>query len=304
MWPTNTSAGPAPDQLAATAHPWSAEPISDAVSPLAAGHRRHTRRLVLAVVAAVVVLVGGGVALLVSTGPGATVNTGSAARALFRSTMVAAARQRSFHYVSSYTSGGTTQTTIGDAEPSSGRQVITIGSHKFTVLLIGTACYFQGDARELQDQLGLSAAVASAHAGQWISLASQDAPYPSVSVAVTAGSALASNISFRPEREVGTSRVDRSQAIGITGAMTNETVNGAIQTAKGTAALYTSAARPHLPVRYTQHGTVNGQEGKFSMTFGAWGEMVRLQAPSSSIPYSSLAAGTFTPSPQTPSVLT
>ena len=303
MWPAGAPGDAVPDQ-ATSAHPWAAGPVGDAVLRPADGQRRHTRRLVVVVAAAVIVLVGGGVALLVTTGPGATVNTAAAARSLFRSTMVAAARQRSFHYVSSYTSGGTSQTTIGDAGPSSGRQVITIGTHKFTVLLIGSACYFQGDARELQDQLGLSAAVASAHAGQWISLTPQDQPYPSVSVAVTAGSALASNIAFRPEREVGTSKVEGTQAIGITGAMTNETVNGAIQTAKGTATLFTSAARPHLPVRYTQHGTVNGQAGKFSMTFGAWGEMVSLQAPSSSVPYATLAAGTFTPSPQTPSVLT
>jgi hypothetical protein len=253
----------------------------------------------------VIVLVGGGVALLVNSGPNTPANTAPQARALFRTTLAAAARQRSFHYVSRYVSGGATQTTIGDAESSSGRQVITIGHDSFTVLVIGSACYFRGDAREIADQLGLSPSASSAHANQWISLAPGDSPYPSVSVAVTSGSALAANIAFRPLHYTGGTNLSGTAVLGITGPMTNVNVNGSVQRAKGTAALYAASARPHLPARYSQRGTVDGQSGTFAMTFSRWGERVPLHAPSGAVAFSSLGPSRTTPpTPTGPGILT
>ena len=79
-------------------------------------------------------------------------------RAAFKSTIDGG----SFHYVSQFTSQGVTQTTNGDAGPASGKQVITIGSDTFTVLVVGPACYFQGNARQMVDQLGLPTALATA----------------------------------------------------------------------------------------------------------------------------------------------
>ena len=92
---------------------------------------------------------------------------------------------------------------------SSGKQVITIGSDTFTVLVIGTSCYFQGDANQMVEQLGLPMSIATAHAGQWISLSPGDLPYQSVYVAVTTRSALSSNIAFAPHQESGRSTTGR-----------------------------------------------------------------------------------------------
>ena len=69
--------------------------------------------------------------------------------------------------MSTFTARGDTQTTVGDAGLSSGKQVVTIGSDTFTILVIGTACYFQGDARQMVDNLFLPDSIATAHAGQW-----------------------------------------------------------------------------------------------------------------------------------------
>ena len=116
------------------------------------------------------------------------------------------------------------------------------------------------------EQLGLPAAVATAHAGQWISLAPDDPPYQSVYVAVTTRSALNSNIAFAPHQESGTSTRSGYRVIGITGPMTNETVNGQTQRAKGTANLYVTTSRPHLPVQYTENGTIRRTSAKASWT--------------------------------------
>ena len=86
--------------------------------------------------------------------------------------------------------------------------------------------------------------------------------------------------------------------------MTNETEDGAVLTAKGTAAFYVKVASPRLPVRYTERGTVEGQPGTFAMTFSRWGEEVPIRAPSGVIAFSSLPSVPNTPSPQSPDVLT
>ena len=155
----------------------------------------------------------------------------------------------------------------------SGKQVITIGSDTFTVLVVGSACYFQGDARQMVEQLGLPASIATAHAGQWISLAPGDAPYQSVYVAVTARSALERQHRLRAAiRSRGPRRRAGYRVLGITGPMTNQVVSGQTQRAKGTANLYVTTSRPHLPVQYTENGKIDNVASTLAMTFSRWGE--------------------------------
>ena len=134
-----------------------------------------------------------------------------------------------FHYVAvSSLSGsqGGTQRTVGDAGPTSGRQVITAGKQKFTVIVIGKACYIKGNAAALSANLGLSATAATAHAGQWISLAVGDAPYASVYAAVTAASALTDNVTVEPETVIPTTTVDGRRVQTVSGPIAPITIGG------------------------------------------------------------------------------
>jgi hypothetical protein len=214
-----------------------------------------------------------------------------AAQQLLRSALAGATRAGSFHYVSTFTSQASTQSTIGDAGPNSGKQVITIDTHTFTVLVIGSACYFQGDTNSMVDQLGVSAATASTHAGQWISLAPTDSPYGSVYAAVTAPAALSDNIAFKPQQDLGTSIAHGRRVHGIAGAMTDVSANGQTLHAQGIAHLEVRAARSHLPVRYSERGTINGQRTDFVMAFSRWGEPVNISAPPGAVAWSSLGGG-------------
>ena len=209
---------------------------------------------------------------------------------MLHTSLARAAAANSFHYSSRYTSQGTTGVTVGDAGPTSGRQVITLGPDTFSVIVVGTACYFQGDAVQLQEQLGLSSAAATAHANQWISLAPGDAPYASVYVAVTSASALKTNIAFKPHLELGESTVSGHPVEGVSGPMTSITVAGQLQKAKGTAAMYVDTAN-HLPVRYTQHGSINGQASTLQIDFSNWGEAVNVTAPSGAVTFASINTG-------------
>lgn len=246
----------------------------------------------MVVASAVVALaVGLGVGLGTS-GSGGVDNDPRAAAALLRSVLASANTAGGFHYVSSSTqssaSSSLTQVTVGDAGASSGRQEITIGASHFTVLVVGPTAYFEGDAVATSATLGLPAATATRYAGKWISLGSGDAPYQSVYVAVTTSSALHDNITLSPRSQVSGRKYDGSDVIAITGGITP--IQG--QPAKGTATLYVTASRPHLPVAYVEKGTIGGGSSRttldLTIRFSTWGRQVSEVAPSGAVPFSSL----------------
>jgi hypothetical protein len=203
--------------------------------------------------------------------------------------LAAARAAGSFHYVSSSSSAGLTQLTVGDAGPTSGRQVITVNGDTFTVLVVGTTAYFQGDAVAMVENLSVPLSVARAHAGQWISLVSGDNPYQSVYAAVTTADALHDNITFTPRTELGASTVAGQRVLGVRGP-----VHGLPgERATGTATFYLSSAGRHLPLRYVENGTVVGSNGakaglQFRIDFSAWSESVEVQAPPGAVAFSSL----------------
>jgi len=272
-----------------------AGPPPDPAAPLPP--RRRRGRVVLALGAAVLVI-GGAAAIAVaatsgSSSPARPVVTGgpAAAQHLVETAIAAAEAARTFHYVSTSSAGGVTQTTVGDAAPDRGRQVITIGTHTFSVLVVGTAAYFQGDAATLQAELSLDPAAAQAHAGQWISLAPSDAPYQSVYAAVTTKAALDDTITIAGKSVLSEVTVGRTTVTPVRGLLTP--VDQTPTT--GTARLEVRSGRPHLPVRFSGSGTVNNQQSVFGVTFGQWGEQVVVEAPAGAVAYSSLQVGGLNP---------
>jgi len=219
------------------------------------------------------------------------------ARAVLERALANARRAGSFHYVSVSNSSLTgTFSTVGDAGRSSGKQEITTnspnGTAHFTVIVVGTACYFQGDSLAMQQNLNVDAAVAQAHAEQWISLSPSDAPYASVYAAVNTHDALYENIAFKPQRDTGTSTISGRRVRTIGGAPTPVKISGQPSLAiKGIATLEVSATT-HLPVHYSESGTLstNGQSEhkSFTMTFSDFGKEVSETPPSGAVPFSSL----------------
>jgi hypothetical protein len=254
---------------------------------------------VVVVIIVVLALAGGGVAVFtgssntVSSPPGTA--TLPAARQLLRSALRAAGHVGSFHYVASSSlsgpNGGSSRT-IGDAGPDRGRQVITTGAQRFTVLVIGTACYLKGNAAALVSNLDFSSSDAATHAGQWISLAPADAPYATVYAAVTAPAAIADNITVVPQDLLPTTTVGGRTVQTVSGAIAPVNIPGqTTSTPKGTATLAVRASAPQLPVRYTERGTLNHQQSSATVSFSKWGESVHVTAPVGAIAWAQVGAG-------------
>jgi len=271
---------------------------SDDASGGTGGVEVHRRRRWWIVVAVVVVVVAGLVVGLVVAGGGSSTESSStaggaaAARRLLAQSVAAAVRANTFHYVSTSTSAGVTQTTVGDAAPDQGSQVITIGAHTFDILVIGTTAYFKGDAVTMQSQLDLDPVVAQQHAGQWISLQPSDSPYQSVYEAVTTQSALADSITISPTAVLPSTTIGQVAVTPIRGALTPV----AQMPTKGTARL-DIASSSHLPVQFTGSGSVDNQQAVESVVFSQWGESVSIAAPAGALAYSSIQIGGITPTP-------
>jgi hypothetical protein len=280
-------------------------------APADTGAVRTRRRtpLVLAVAGVVAVVAAAAVGVWLGTRSSAPSSTPAQARRLVQSSLAAAQAAGSFHYVSTSTSSSPTtssvkQVTIGDAGASSGRQAITISGDTFDVVVVGTTAYLRGDASAMVASLGIPAAVAEAHAGQWISLVPGDAPYQSVEVAVTTASALDQNVTFNAGRESGTVKVDGQTTTAVQGSMS--AVDG--QPAHGTATLYVRTGPHPLPVRYVERGTVgkgsSASQLNFAITFSSWGEDTGVTAPTGATPFSSLGVTGGTPTGPGPTIIT
>lgn len=243
---------------------------------------------------AVVVVGAAGAGIGLALGGSGSATDAGTARRLVAASLAGARAAGSFHYVSVFASssarGRATQVTVGDAGATQGRQDITVNGDRFTVLVIGGTSYFQGDALAMVTSLGVPAPVAEAHARQWISLAPGDAPYQSVTAAVTTSSALDDNVTFRPTDVLGDSKVAGRQVQAVRGPV--RSVGG--QQVKGTATLYmTTGSRP-VPVRYVERGTLGKGSAAgsldFTLNFSAWGAAVAVTAPPAPVPFSALGA--------------
>ncbi len=98
--------------------------------------------------------------------------------------LAAAKKSGSVHFDLLGTEAGKTESIEGDASNTDGREKITAGTLTIQAEVIGTGAYVEGNAGGLEDQMGLSAATAATYAGKWISIASTDAPYSSITKAV------------------------------------------------------------------------------------------------------------------------
>jgi hypothetical protein len=211
-----------------------------------------------------------------------------AARALYQQALAAMSASVGVHYVSVSKGGPDNQTITGDAGQRGGGQVITVdstyGHEQFTLVLLGSIVYFQGNVPALQDQLGVSAASAPSVDGKWITVSSGDGPYSIVAPGITVSDQV-QEIALVPVSSSPVTTSDGTKAIRIAGTLPP----GGGSSGGGTVQL-DIAADTHLPITQVTTLKVNGATITSTTTFSAWGKAPSPTAPSGSVAWSTLGA--------------
>jgi hypothetical protein len=215
--------------------------------------------------------------------PGTTAGAAEA-RALYQQAVASTAASSGFHYVA--VASGVFPQIVGDAGQSGGRQTITFdanyGSEQFTLLLVGTTVYFQGNVPALEDQLGVSAASAPSVDNKWVAVVPGNGPYTVLQPGITASSQ-AKQMPLTPD----------SSAKVTAGGVTATRISGVVPPANGLPAGTGSldiAPRTDLPISYSYTSTVSagGVVLTFTTKFSAWGSAPSVNAPTGVTAWSSL----------------
>ncbi len=219
-------------------------------------------------------------------GPGSSSGAGEA-RALYQQATTATAASAGFHYVAVST-GGAAQTIVGDAGHTGGRQAITFdasyGTEQFTLLLVGTTVYFQGNTPAVEDQLGVVAASAASVEGKWVSVVSGDGPYSVLQPGITTSSQAGEMpLTAQSTARVTVGGVAATRISGIVPAGNNQPA--------GTGYLDITPSTD-LPITYSSTISGAGVVASFTTTFSAWGTAPSVSAPTGAVAWSSLTTAT------------
>lgn len=212
-----------------------------------------------------------------------TASGAAEARALYQQAITATQNSTGFHY-RAVSLIGYAQTIIGEAGQSGGRQDITFvssyGTEQFTLLLVGTTVYFQGNAPAAEDQLGVTAATAPNVVGKWISVAAGDGPYSVIQPGITASSQ-ALQILLTPESSARITSAGGRAATRISGIALSPPPNS-VPVGPGSLDISTRTDLP-LSFRFTDSGGAAS-----TTTFSAWGTAPTVNAPTGAVAWSSL----------------
>ena len=221
--------------------------------------------------------------------PGATSPAVSRASALYHDALNAVRGAAGFHYVSQST-GPEPEIFVGDAGTSGGRQVITFnsnyGSEQFTLLLVGSTVYFEGNTPAIEDQLGIAAANAPALQGKWVTVSQGDGPYTMLQPGITV-SDQAQEIAFVPASTSNVTTQDGTAAYRIAGSIATQ------QGVAATAHLDITTST-HRPLAFVTAETGGGVSITSTTTFSSWGTAPTVTAPSGAVAWSTLG-GTAPP---------
>jgi len=216
-----------------------------------------------------------------------TASGATEARALYQQAVTATGASTGFHYVAVST-GGDAQTIVGDAGLTNGRQAITFvsnyGTEQFTLLLVGSTVYFQGNAPAVQDQLGVSAAAAPSLDNKWVSVQSGNGPYSVLQPGITSSQQSG-------QMPLAADSSARMTAGGVTTIRISGVVPATQDLPAGTGSLVI-AASTDLPISYTSAVSDGGVVLNFNTTFSAWGTAPAVTAPTTAVAWSSLTTTT------------
>jgi hypothetical protein len=203
------------------------------------------------------------------------------------STAVAAAtKSGSVHFELLGKEGGNTETITGDSSNTDGREIISAGQVNIEAEVIGHGAYVKGNSGGLQSEMDLSATNAATYAGKWISIASTDAPFSSITKAVSLSGTLGElKPSGKLTRTAKTTKASQA-VIGVHGGLPGGATNGTT----GSAVLYVATSQPNVPIVFDVTESSGTTKETDVGTFTKWGQKLHLVAPTNTVAYASLPA--------------
>lgn len=203
-------------------------------------------------------------------------------RAVRASIIDAARAQQSVHYKTEQVVGNARLTLVGDVEAADGTQHVSLKLGKKTghlaIVVSAQTAYVQGDLLGLEAMQGLTKTQASTYAGQWIAIPKGDKDYGQTAADVTLGSLIQLSTP-RGHLAAGSKKLHGERVVAVVG------VSGKGKKKE----LKVLAARPkgtRLPIEEDE--VEPGQEYIAHTVFGRWNESVQVQAPTSSVPISTV----------------
>jgi len=217
-------------------------------------------------------------------GPSAGALGGKSAQQVVALARAAAAKEGSFHFVDQTGSGSSAQILTGDISGAAAAEEANSPSGVLQVRLVGSTIYINATASTLIYSMKLSATTASAHAGQWISLETTDAPYQTAAKALDAGAELNSYIPSGNLKLGSVTTLRGRNVLAVSGTAPPSAGAHVVAT------LFVSTTAPFVPVGGTLTGTGAQKSQGEEVGFTAWGETVRPPVPAGAVAYSTISS--------------
>jgi hypothetical protein len=191
---------------------------------------------------------------------------------------LAAAKDKSVHFVSVVNEGGVTLHVTGDAGATSGQQTLTVQNGKttehMTAEIVGSNGYVNGNSNALHNVIGLGTSASNKYAGKWLSF-----PTSNTGLAQLVAGLLKSQV----DSELG---LDAPYAYGANATVNGQqavAIKGQVSTSSGgkvAEVLYVPASGKPLPIQeVTNPGSSSKSSIHGTVSFSNWGETAPVKAP-------------------------
>ena len=198
-------------------------------------------------------------------------------RDIYRAAMVAAALERSVHYVSASNVGGNHETIVGDAGLGRGIQRITFrkagSTGHVTVIVIGPKAYVRGDAFALPNFLGMTSAQTATFANKWFVITGPSQTYAVIAEAVEFRSFVRELLIAGPLTTAPSTSFGGKHATGVRSTLKKGSDIATID-------LFVGDKTP-LPLGEVEKGS----RGSITTTLSRWNEAVTLAAPKGALAF-------------------
>jgi hypothetical protein len=248
------------------------------------------RRGVAYVFVALTVLLGVAASACGNSGPSEGALAGKSATAILSLSVSAYHRQKSVSFVTKTVAGKASTVQVGaTSDKAASESVSSSNVPVLQAVLVDGSVYLRAGTQFLEQQLSLSTAQASAHAGQWISFQKGDPGFSSISQSLSAGEAIVSFVPEEPKlRVAGATTFQGQSAVAVTGSPTSSSGAGTV----ATVTMFVSTTAPYLPLGATVQVNQNTGQNveRIASVYGKYNERVDPKAPTGAIPITSLTS--------------